>query len=439
MKRKDNLNRISNNKKNLVFPLIIMFFLFFISFTSSLTSISNCTQLQDMNNNLVEDYELSNNIDCSDTINWNNGSGFLPIGNETQPFDFQGNLNGNNFNISNLYINRPSMNSIGLISFSQTGISNINNLGLININITGAGNVGGLIGYKDDGRNIINSFVIGTINANGGNVGGLVGLWESGGIINNSYFIGNVNGTSRTGGLIGNANDIFITNSYSKGNVNGTTQVGGLVGFKDGQVTSNSYSNSNVNGNSDYIGGLIGYSTFATLINNSYATGNIDYADGGGALGGLVGGNDNGLITFTYSTGFVNTTDASIFGGLIGDDNTATPTTDSYFDLNTSGTSSGAGTPKTTAEMKNQSTYVGWDFITIWNIHPTINDGYPSFTAFVEPEYQKGTSGDLLDFIFNFGTEDTPLWFRFLLSFVIIMIILIPISYYLNELHNKGK
>ena len=38
-------------------------------------NITNCTQLQEMENNRTADYELVNDIDCSDTINWNNANG----------------------------------------------------------------------------------------------------------------------------------------------------------------------------------------------------------------------------------------------------------------------------------------------------------------------------------------------------------------------------
>ena len=53
---------------------------------------------------------------------------------------------------------------------------------------------------------------------------------------------------------------------------------------------------------------------------------------------------------------------------------------DSSWDKETSQTdSSDRGTGKTTVEMKTKSTYtdVGWDFDTIWDIKPEINNGYP--------------------------------------------------------------
>ena len=91
--------------------------------------IYNCTDLQNMKSNLSGSYELANNINCSDTVNWNGGKGFEPIG-SSSPF-FTGKLDGNNFIISNLYINRAE-SKLGL--FSITKDSAIKNIGLTNVN-----------------------------------------------------------------------------------------------------------------------------------------------------------------------------------------------------------------------------------------------------------------------------------------------------------------
>ena len=63
-------------------------------------------------------------------------------------------------------------------------------------------------------------------------------------------------------------------------------------------------------------------------------------------------------------------------GGLVG--NNYNEITSGYYDSETSGQSDeGKGEPKTTAEMKQQSTYTGWDFENIWAIAPAKNNGYP--------------------------------------------------------------
>src|SRR5690606_11894758 len=50
------------------------------------TAILNVNQLQDMNKNLSRKYLLGNNIDVADTLNWNNGAGFKPIGTSSGTF-----------------------------------------------------------------------------------------------------------------------------------------------------------------------------------------------------------------------------------------------------------------------------------------------------------------------------------------------------------------
>ena len=74
---------------------------------------TNCTQLSEMHNSVNANYTLGNNIDCSETSTWNSGAGFSPVGNSTSPFQFSGSLRGQNYNITNLYINRTT-NNIGL-------------------------------------------------------------------------------------------------------------------------------------------------------------------------------------------------------------------------------------------------------------------------------------------------------------------------------------
>lgn len=54
--------------------------------------------------------------------------------------------------------------------------------------------------------------------------------------------------------------------------------------------------------------------------------------------------------------------------------------TNSYWDTQTSGQATSAGgTGKTTAQMKSQSTFTGWDFLHIWSIRAAVNNGYPFF------------------------------------------------------------
>ena len=59
-------------------------------------------------------YILINDIDASDTSTWNCGAGFKPIGGI-----FNGSFDGRGYNISDLYINRPFTDNVGLFSQGQ--------------------------------------------------------------------------------------------------------------------------------------------------------------------------------------------------------------------------------------------------------------------------------------------------------------------------------
>ena len=55
--------------------ILIMMALVFIMPMISAIDVTNCTDLQAMTSNLAGDYQLTNDIDCSDTVNWNGGEG----------------------------------------------------------------------------------------------------------------------------------------------------------------------------------------------------------------------------------------------------------------------------------------------------------------------------------------------------------------------------
>ncbi len=380
--------------------------------------ISNVTQLQNMNENLSAHYELVSDIDASATQSWNNGSGFVPVANDTssasgfQGTNFNGSLDGQGYEISDLYLNRSSSDYVGLFGYTTSGAS-IHDVGLVDVDVSGdwhigglvGGNegtvsnsyatgdmsgcvfVGGLVGMNYDGT-VNNSYVArnvsgdeyvgglvginsGTVNSSyatgnvSGNawIGGLIG--GNGGTVSNSYATENVSGTDNwVGGLVG-SNDGTVNNSYATGNVSGDEDVGGLVGINSGTVT-NSYATGNVSGN-DQVGGLVGRNE--GTVSNSYATGNVS-GEGWGA-GGLVGWN-HGTVYKSYAIG--NVSGNSDVGGLVGLNDG--PIRNSFWDVNTTGQSSSAGgTGKTTAEMKDIETFTdnyteglisSWDFEDTW-------------------------------------------------------------------------
>jgi filamentous hemagglutinin family protein len=178
-------------------------------------------------------------------------------------------------------------------------------------------------------------------------------------------------------GLFGSATDAVAATIANVGLVNvsitGGFQTGGLLGRVSGTV-SNCYVTGTVTGTSDYVGGLVGLN--AGSVSDSYSTATVNgNIYGSTYVGGLVGRLDTGgSITNSYSTGVV--TGFASVGGLVGYNYGVGPIVNSYWDTDTSLQDiSDGGTGKTTAEMKQQATFAGWDFTNTWAITENVN--YP--------------------------------------------------------------
>jgi len=313
----------------------IFLFLIFIMFntnTHGIIQINTIEDFQKIGNDpgypLNGEYELTGDIDASDTVNWNDGAGFMPIGTESNPFT--GKLYGNGYTISNLYINLPDEDHIGIFAYTQTSVL-IQNLAFANASIIGKTYVGVLSGYnKGNLSNIhVNGTIIGRIN-----VGLLTGL--NSGQITLCSSTGYVKGNMCVGGLIGlHYNN--VSRCYSSGFVYGELFSGGLIGMVQAVLIENCYSTSSIVGSS-YIGGLIGYLSLAT-ITNCYSAGAVTFL--GNNAGGLTG----------YKTSYSITIN------------------NSFWDIETSGlTHSDGGVGKNTAQMQQQLTYTGWNFVETWSI-----------------------------------------------------------------------
>tara|TARA_R110002096_G_scaffold278213_1_gene472227 strand:+ start:8003 stop:12964 length:4962 start_codon:yes stop_codon:yes gene_type:complete len=328
--------------------------------------ISTLEHLQAMNTNLSAHYELINDIDATTTSDWNSGAGFVPIAFPNGRFE--GSLNGNNFEINGLFINRPDDNDVGLFSTIRGG--SVSNLGLTNVNITGDRSTGGLVGDLD-GDSITNVFVTGSVTGTW-DVGGLIGSTFTATVVRDSYSSAKVIGTSEVGGLVGSSY-ITIINSYATGDITATSLYsGGLVGSNRGSITK-SYSTGNING-SNTSGGLVGYNK--GNISYSYSRGNVHSTF---TAGGFVGSNDSTIVN-SYSTGAVTSNfDPS---GFIAYAYSNSKVISSFWDKESSGVniavdngSSDGITGFTTAEMYQRATYTNWDFATTWSIDEGF--GYP--------------------------------------------------------------
>ncbi|MBQ4395264.1 MAG: Ig-like domain-containing protein [Paludibacteraceae bacterium] len=157
----------------------------------------------------------------------------------------------------------------------------------------------------------------------------------------------------RPGLLAGKANGATVTNCFVQGKI--------LVREKN--YTS-------------YAGGLIAQTTGST-ITNCFAR--VDIDEENTYYCGLIGSNESGTVTNCYSAGHT-------FWGVV---SYSSGVTSSYFDNNL--TPNPTEFPynnypgqygRSTNQMHAKTTFVNWDFETIWGRNDAINDGYPYLRAF---------------------------------------------------------
>ena len=269
----------------------------------NLLEINYIEQLSTVRNNLAGRYELLKNLDFTEASSYISGvvntsympnntdptiatnSGFTPI-----EGTFTGTLEGNDFIISNLYINN-AVNGINVGLFGTVGEGGyIQNLGLRDAYVKGTSRVGGLVG--NNGGTISNCYATGTVTGSanavaleGLPVGGLVG--RNFGTIINCYALVEITWQAkhkkpaRIGGLVGFNDNGSITNCYAAGTITGLVSTTG----------------------SKFIGGLVGNNSAGSTITNCYAKEVIEVASGGEfSIGGIVGVN-GGNVTNCYATG----------------------------------------------------------------------------------------------------------------------------------------
>ena len=278
-------------------------------------------------------YELTRSLDFDDNMSyrdaslnksqWTSGSGWVPIGLTFREVGglqipagrnaFTGSFHGNGHTISNLLIGFP--NDSGIALFALTGDrSSITAVHLLNVDILGALFTGGLVG--ENFGSITDSSVTGEVDGTQ-RVGGLVG--DNRGSIMGSHAAVTVRlrGFGPTnlniGGLVGRTQGGMINNSYATGNVDsgGYQHAGGFIGTNVGTVINSCYATGEVRGGND-AGGLIGSN--AGEINNSYAVGNVS---GGNNVGGLIGSNSGAIINSYHAIGTVTGSRRNV-GGFIG-------------------------------------------------------------------------------------------------------------------------
>ena len=204
---------------------------------------------------------VRNNLDMSKTISGETKTicdtkgvtttSFAPIGKSDKPF--KGTFEGSGKTISNLTINLPEQDNVGLFGYNSGTVKGFN---LANVNITGKNNVGGIVGYnysvyKNWTSTIatINEVSIqGSVKGNE-NVGGAAGITYSGdtrSYVTNILANVNVEGSNWVGGLVGQT-DIYRSDGYVSGileggSVKGTSNVAKIAsGDGIASTSSNSY------------------------------------------------------------------------------------------------------------------------------------------------------------------------------------------------------
>ena len=270
--------------------------------------ISNVSELQAMEDDLDANYELVSDIDASNTAQWNNGSGFDPIG--SQASEFSGSVDGNNHTVAELTIARPNETQVGLFGVS---VGTLTEITLTNATVTGNISVGRVVGTVSGDSRLQGIIASGEVSGDK-DVGGVAGVTSGSSTLRDVTASGNVNSTQdqNVGGLVGGTFDnSTIRNATASGNViGGPFNTGGLIGDNNGNVISVIVT-TDVSGIED-VGGLVGDNNGGT-IRDAKASGSVN---GSGSVGGLVGDND-GTIVSGVATGDI--TGAEDVGGLSGD------------------------------------------------------------------------------------------------------------------------
>ena len=293
-------------------------------------------------------YALAGNLDAEAWSRSNVGAASV-VG------TLSGTLAGLGHTVSNLTLNAPTSNYVGLIGqTSSSGMSVIRDIGVVNANITGRADVGALLGVSN-GAAVSNAYVtatkgnVSTVSGSTGSIGGLIGgAWGGATTITSSYSDANVTAMSTVtmtgsqssvtglGGLIGQGTNVTIANCHATGNVTAPetaygTDIGGLIGGAVNSTVSNSYATGNVvyaGGMS--VGGLIGSLvpsssyTGQIWVTNSFATGNVTGRyDVGGLIGHIEGKSDSqAKVDRSYAAGNVTATgsgdNGQNVGGMVG-------------------------------------------------------------------------------------------------------------------------
>lgn len=267
---------------------------------------------------LSGNYLLLHSIDAYVTGFSHAGRGLVPVGGLAEtPFPFTGSIDGQHHAIDGVFIDRPTLDTVGLVRIlGARGV--IRNVALRSGGIRARNDVGGFVGMNDNSAVFRCSSTTPVMGS--GNVGGIIGSNHSGQMEECAMLAGIV--AKDAGGAAAGA-------------------AGGVAGLNMG------------------------------LVRDCLATGPVK-ADNHYSVGGLAGTNlGQGRVLRSFSAGPVNAEDTANIGGLLGDATDTAYVQASFWDADASGqAASDGGTGRTTAEMKTSATFggAGWDLAGIWDI-----------------------------------------------------------------------
>ena len=350
------------------------------------TEIRTAQQLSNIRNDLWGNYILMNDIDLAAWGNWQ------PIGTYNAPF--RGAFDGNGYVVRNMKIesNMTGLAYVGLFGSTATpaNTTGIKNLGVVNcyINVKEKeAYVGGVLGFARDtrGMSLYNCYVTGEINA----VASITKehWWDD---------IYVYNGYMTVGGVCGYIYDDYLYNCYNASSINVTDAaiVGGVVGG-NGFLIAQCYNTGNItvrtmgyDADTDFsilVGGVFGTSSFS--VTNTYNLGNINVITDVAVLLGGIGGQKSYSVNSSYNIGNLATTSQNpktCVGGILGSFIGPNIWMRGCYYINENippvvGYANGIDETErlTLAQMKQVSSFAGFDFYRYWDIDPAINSGYP--------------------------------------------------------------
>lgn len=329
--------------------------------------ITTAEELNNTRNNLDAFFILGADIDLS---GYGDNEGWLPIGGDVSPF--VGSFDGNGYTISNLTINRPNSNYVGLFGHIN-GNATVKNIIISNCTITGYDKVGSLTGQAHGESQISNCFGSGTIYGHS-KIGGLFG-YAGDCYVDNCSFVGdvgnNIQTASRAGGVFGQCNSVTISKCSFTGTIKST---GGYNGGLIGQSNSNTVDSCwvKITAETTYAtGGFMGYCD-DTTISNSYILGSINNTN---KAGGLIGHAYSPISTATNCYIAIELNTIGISGSLSGNGCTVNSQS-TYYNSDIIGSITyDQGISKNTTEMMDVGTFLNWDFDNTWAIIP--GEAYP--------------------------------------------------------------